>query len=106
METTHGYHILLRKDLAEKLAADESLKAQMAESYLRELLAERQSSASISRSEKIEELDIVTFYNGYVEASEALEAANQPEDQDDGQDGGEDSEDGETTPGSTDGTAE
>ena len=106
VETTHGYHILLRKDLAEKLAADESLKAQMAEGYLRELLEERQSSASISRSEKIEGLDIAAFYNGYVEASEALEAANQPEDQDDGQDGGEDSEDGEAAPGSTDGTAE
>lgn len=103
VESNYGYHILLRKELtADHLA---SLAEGTLNSYLDEQM--ENSLADVTRSEKLDSVDVGALYNGYVaklrelhpETAEGLEGTGEPAD------GAEQGTD-EVTPDSDSGTAE
>ena len=103
VESDYGYHILLRKELTEDHLA--SLAEETLYSYLDEQM--ENGLANVTRSEKLDSIDVGALYNGYIaklqelhpETAEDLEDTQAPVD-----DTAQGSE--ETTPGSADGTAE
>ena len=76
VESEHGYHILLRKELT-----GDQLNA-LAGEHLNELLNARMAAAleDVTRSEKLDAIDAGTFYTGYMDIMEKVQAANAPED--------------------------
>lgn len=76
VESEHGYHILLRKELTEDQLAS------LAGGHLTELLTARMETAleNMTRSEKLDAIDAGTFYTGYMDIMEKVQAANAPED--------------------------
>ncbi len=65
VETTYGYHILLRKDLAQGLAADPEQKAALAEEYVNDLITLRMNDAEVVVSDAVAAVDVAEFYAGY-----------------------------------------
>ena len=76
VESTHGFHILLRKELTE-----DQLNS-LAGGHLTDLMTERLDAAleSMTRSEKLDSITAGEFYTAYIAEMEALQAENQPED--------------------------
>lgn len=95
VESTHGYHILLRKPLTEDQLTS------LAGGHLTDLMAQRMDAAleEMTRSEKLDSITAGEFYTAYMEKMEALQPADQPED-------GAGTSAGDDAAGSTDGTAE
>ena len=75
VESTYGYHIILRRDLAEGLAANPEQKASMAETHLQNMLAMKAQNAEVTYSDVLEGFDHGAFYDAYMAAVEAQEAA-------------------------------
>lgn len=94
VESDYGYHILLRKELGENqlstLAGDNLAK------YLDEEMAKAQES--VTRSEKLDGIDVGTFFTEYRTAIEAMHPAE------DAADGGDSGEAGGSDSGETEGT--
>lgn len=110
VESDYGYHIILRKDLAQKLEQDTEKRRELAEEHLNSILRGR---SEVVYSDKISSLDAGTFYVAYSAAAAAMEAANAPAEGENGTDGADPSApdaagDGadSSVPGSTGGTAE
>ena len=80
VESSYGYHILLRKDLTD------AQKADLAGDHLSALLQERITAAQVTRSEKLADIDAGTFYTSYNAILDAENAA-QGEDQTSGEGG-------------------
>lgn len=81
VETAHGFHILLSKDVLQKLEEEPEQKAVLAGDHLGAVLEEKMNSSEIIRSEKLAGFDIPEFYNAYTAKVESLNAAgSQPED--------------------------
>ena len=80
VESSYGYHILLRKELTEEQTA--SLKESYAGTHVEDLLTERMDAAmeGMVLSEKLDGIDAGEFYNAYVKAMEELRAAETAED--------------------------
>ncbi|MDE7262386.1 MAG: peptidyl-prolyl cis-trans isomerase, partial [Oscillospiraceae bacterium] len=76
VESSYGYHILLRKELTE------SQLVTLAGNHVNDLLMAQVDGAleEMTRSEKLDGVDIGDFYTGYVGFVEQLQAANAPED--------------------------
>ena len=68
VESSYGYHIILRKPLDE-----ESAVSTMRENYFSDLVAERQDNAEVEVDPKLEELDLKAVYEAFLSASAALE---------------------------------
>lgn len=68
VESAHGYHILLRKELTEDQLAS------LASSHLNDLLTERMeiALAEMRRSEELDGVDVGAFYNGYMDYMKQL----------------------------------
>jgi len=83
VESEHGYHILLRKELTEEQLAT------VASNHLTELLTERLEAAqdSLVRNEKLDGIDAGAFYNSYLDIMNQLHPADAPEDDASGEDG-------------------
>ena len=110
VESDYGYHIILRKDLAQKLEQDTEKRRELAEEHLNSILRGR---SEVVYSDKITGLDAGAFYIDYSAAAAAMEAANAPAEGENGTDGADPSApdaagDGadSSVPGSTGGTAE
>lgn len=113
VESDYGYHILLRKELTQEHL--ESLATATLSDYLNEKM--EAAMEGVVRSEKLDSLDVGSFYNSYVEALQALHP-EQNQDAGDAGDAGDtgdvggagddagSAEGGDAFPGSTDGTAE
>ena len=80
VESSYGYHILLRKDLTD------AQKANLAGDHLSAMLQERITAAQVTRSEKLADIDAGTFYTSYNAILDAENAA-QGEDQTSGEGG-------------------
>ena len=80
VETAHGFHILLSKDVYEKLQEDPDQRDQLVVSaHVNTVLEDRMLSAEITRSEKLDAVEPGAFFTAYTEAVEARSAANEPE---------------------------
>ena len=71
VESSYGYHIILRKDIKPMLEADPTLKATIAEEHLPSLVQLYLDEAEITTSNKIKDFDAIEFYNDYLEATGA-----------------------------------
>lgn len=72
VETTHGFHILLSKDVHEKLESDPEQKAQLVVSeHVNMVLEDRMENAAVTRSEKLDGIDPGEFYTKYSAEVEA-----------------------------------
>ncbi len=71
VESSYGYHILLRKDLTD------AQKADLAGDHLSALLQEQLSAAQVTRSEKLADIDAGTFYTSYNAILDAENAAQE-----------------------------
>lgn len=71
VESSYGYHIILRKDLQPMLEQDPSLKEAIAQEHLPYLIQLRLNESDIDISSKIKNFDCVDFYNEYLEVTEA-----------------------------------
>lgn len=87
VESSYGYHILLRKELT-----DEQIATVAEEHLTGTILQERIDNAQVKRSEKLDGIDAGTFYTSYNEKIEALMAADEAADGTDGE--GQESADG------------
>lgn len=75
VESDYGYHIILRKDLVKALEEDEEQRLALAETHLSSLLELKARDFTVERSEKLDEIDIGTFYTEYSAAVEEMTAA-------------------------------
>lgn len=76
VESEHGFHILLRKELTEDQTA------YLAGEHLNDLLSERMETAldNVKRSEKLDGIDAGDFYTRYMAVMDEIAAANAPQD--------------------------
>lgn len=106
VESDYGYHILLRKELTEDHLI--SIAGQNLANYLDGQLAA--AMESMTRSEKLDSIDVGSFFTAYRETIMALHPELNTENQTEGAEDGEADAAGDdadpVTPGSTDGTAE
>ena len=72
VESSYGYHILLRKELT-----DEQIASVAEEHLTGTVIQERIDNAQVTRSEKLDGIDAGAFYNSYNEKIEALTAADE-----------------------------
>lgn len=79
VETTYGYHIILRKDLLKKLKDDPELKSQLESQHLNKQLQERVEGMAVELSDKLENFDVGSFYASYMEAVQLRAGTNAPE---------------------------
>ena len=76
VESRFGYHIILRQDLLAALAEDASLKDEIADSYLNDILTEKRDSLELTYDSCMDSVDWAQFYPAYIAAVEALNAEN------------------------------
>lgn len=79
VETTYGYHIIMRKELAQGLAANPQQKEELAGEYLSTFLTELGQKAQVERSAVLDSLDVEAFYNQYNDFLVELNEADQAE---------------------------
>jgi len=75
VESTYGYHIILRKDLVAALEGDADQKTSLAEAHLESLLKLEMDNNTPEYSEKLDSLDVEAFYTAYAELMTARMAA-------------------------------
>ena len=66
VKSTYGYHIILRRDLAEGLKAYPEEKAALAEGYLTTLINSIIANSSVSTSDALNEIDLSKVYSEYM----------------------------------------
>ena len=76
VESQFGYHIILRQDLLAAMAEDASLKDEIADSYLTDILTEKRDSLELTYDSCMDSVDWAQFYPAYIAAVEALNAEN------------------------------
>jgi len=74
VESEYGYHIILRKDLAQGLAQDPTQQAELAELHLQSMLDMKAQNAQITYNEVLDTFDAGAFYQSYLDASAEAEA--------------------------------
>lgn len=110
VESSYGYHIILRKNLLEKLEAAPEKKSDLAKDHLGSVLDLMVENAEVTRSEKLGTIDPGSFYASYLAKIEELfpeedgagdggDSAPPSESGEDGADTG--SSSGEDAPGSS-----
>ncbi len=67
VESTYGYHIILRRDLMEGLEAYPEEKTALTETYLTTLINTIIANSNISTAEELGEIDLSEVYNTYME---------------------------------------
>ena len=80
IESSYGYHILLRRDLAQGLEEYPEQKRALAEEHLNSLLQLAIQEAQITTSDKLNDLDAGAFYESYAAIRQEQEAAQAGED--------------------------
>lgn len=81
VETTYGYHIILRKDLAQGMAEDPDEKVALAAQHLSALIQEKGEAAEVVVSEDVNAIDVATFYPAYVALVDEKFAELQPDEE-------------------------
>lgn len=82
IETSYGYHILLRKDLAEGLASDETgILEDMRVEHLDQLLADYGQKHPLEVTEAADAVDAGTYYTQFTAAVDAAKAAREAQQQ-------------------------
>ena len=82
IETSYGYHILLRKDLAEGLASDETgIEEAIRGEYLDQLLADYGQEHPLEVTEAADAVDAGTYYTRFTAAVDAAKAAKEAQQQ-------------------------
>lgn len=71
VESSYGYHILLRKELTEEQ------RTTLAGDQLSAILDERMAAAEVVRSEALDAVEVGSFYTSYIAKLEELTAANE-----------------------------
>ncbi|MBR2895979.1 MAG: peptidylprolyl isomerase [Oscillospiraceae bacterium] len=74
VESSYGYHIILRRDLNEALDASPEQKAEIASQHLSSLIQLQIDQAEITVEDVVSQINIGEFYNAYLTASEAKQA--------------------------------
>lgn len=74
VESSYGYHIILRKDLQEGLEADPDQKDTIAREHVYELLQERIDKAEVTVSDVMADFDSLAFFQAYSDILEELNA--------------------------------
>lgn len=100
VESSYGYHIILRKDLVERLDAAPEEKADIAKAHLESVLDLMVENAQVTSSEKLSGIEPGAFYAGYLAR---LEELFPDEDAEDGDSAG---PDGNTDTGGSAGNAD
>ena len=72
VQSDYGYHIILRKDLAQGLADYPDQKRALAEEHLQSILQLKMDQAEVTQSEKLDGFDLGAFYADYVACIESL----------------------------------
>ncbi len=67
VQSNYGFHIILRRDLSEGLAAYPDQKAALVESYLNDLVSAEMESAEVVYAEELAEFNLPEFYKAYNE---------------------------------------
>jgi parvulin-like peptidyl-prolyl isomerase len=75
VESPYGYHILLRKDLAEYLNENSDEKETYAQEHLEEVLTLASENAEVTRSETLDTIDWGSFYADYTAKVAEMTAA-------------------------------
>ena len=75
VETSHGYHILLGRDLLEDLEAQPEYKQTIWKNHLTSLLRVEMNQAEVVLSDELENFDVKSFYTQYTEAAAAASGA-------------------------------
>ena len=65
VESTYGYHIILRKDLTQGLADDPDQKRTLAQNHLDSLLQLAMQEAEVTASDKLDTIEPGTLYVSY-----------------------------------------
>lgn len=65
VKSNYGYHIILRRDLSEGLAAYPEQKAALVELYLDELVTAKMDAAEVVYADGLSSFSFVDFYNAY-----------------------------------------
>jgi len=76
VKSTYGYHIILRKDLAQGLEENPDQKATFAQTHLQSLLDTTIGSMEVVRSEILDTVNVADFYPAYQAKVEEMAAAN------------------------------
>lgn len=66
VKSTYGYHIILRRDLAEGLKAYPEEKAALAEAYLTALVNSIIANSSVSTTDALKDIDLSQVYSEYM----------------------------------------
>lgn len=77
VQSDYGFHIILRRDLAAELKADESKKVEIAKEYLNKQLVQKRSASQVVYDDCLKEVDWVQFYKKYIENVDAITAQMQ-----------------------------
>lgn len=72
VQSDYGFHIILRRDLNEALAADESKKVDIAREYLDQQLVKKRSNSQVVYSEVLDSVDWTRFYDQYISEVEKI----------------------------------
>lgn len=72
VQSDYGFHIILRRDLNEALAADESKKVDIAREYLDQQLVQKRSNSQVVYSEVLDSVDWTRFYDQYISEVEKI----------------------------------
>ncbi|MGM9589192.1 MAG: peptidylprolyl isomerase [Faecousia sp.] len=72
VQSDYGFHIILRRDLNEALAADESKKVDIAREYLDQQLVKKRSNSQVTYSEALDSVDWTRFYDQYISEVEKI----------------------------------
>lgn len=79
VETTYGYHIILRKDLLKKMDESPDVKTKLANQRVTSLLDQRKADMTVELSSLLDEFDVGTFYASYTALVETRSASNNPD---------------------------
>ena len=75
VESEYGFHIILRRDLQEGLAADEKQLQTMADTHLGELLLEKTQTMPLVTNEKLDAVNVIEYYAASSIALESFQSA-------------------------------
>lgn len=75
VESDYGFHIILRRDLQEGLAADEAQLKTLADTHLSELLLAKMQTMPISYSDKMDAVNLAEYYSSCTAALESFQSA-------------------------------
>lgn len=77
VKSTYGYHIILRKELAEGLEQHPEMIDEIVNDHLDTILALETENANVTVSDKVASIDPATFYSEYLAACEAIAGEGQ-----------------------------